>query len=134
MSKVKATIAALGATLCLTGCFSLDTATSKVTGEEHVVVSNYGWRIFGVIPIFCGNATSEKDGRAGEWAFFRDDVTMDKLQRRFLDYASVSGREIDDLTYHNYDTIFMTIPWTGIPIPIPYVICYREIQISGVLR
>ncbi len=48
------------ATLCLTGCFTVDTAPSKYTGGEHVMMNNYGWKLFNWIPLFCGNA--DKDG------------------------------------------------------------------------
>lgn len=129
-------IALIAAAAGLSGCFSFDTAVSVRTNEEHIHVENYGWRLFNCIPLTCGNATDPASGsHYGPWAFFRDDVTMDKLQRRMTDYAAMhSGKTLTDLTYHNYDTIFVSIPFTSIPIPVPYVVCYREIQLSGVLK
>ena len=123
----------LSAALSLSGCFSLDSSRDPATGDEHVLVSNYGWRLFNSIPLFCGNAYNGRD-QLGPWAFFRDDVTMDKIQGRFMDYAKSNGTTIKDLTYHNYETVLFTIPSTAIPIPIPYIICYREIQLSGVVK
>ena len=51
-----------------------------------------------------------------------------------FNYARQQRRSAHDLIYHNYETIMMYIPLLGIPIPIPYVICYHEIQLSGVLK
>ena len=117
----------------LAGCFSIDTAISATTGDEHVVVSNYGWTLFNCIPLCCGNATKE-DSRFGPWAFLRNDVTMEKLQNRFMDYAKSRGRELENLTYHSYATVLFNIPFTQIPVPLPYVVCFRELQLSGVVK
>lgn len=100
-------------------------------GSEHVLCENYGWSLFGVIPLFCGNATPDA---WFPWAMFRDDVTMDKLQGRVTDYAAAHGRSVTNLTYFNDQDVLFEIPGTQIPIPIPYVVTYREIQISGELR
>lgn len=121
------------AILLLAGCFSLDTAVSASTGDEHVVVSNYGWKLFNCIPLCCGNATKPGD-RLGPWAFLRNDVTMEKLQERFMAHAKSRGRSIEGLTYHNYETVLFNIPFTQIPVPLPYVLCFRELQLSGVLK
>ncbi len=120
----------------LSGCFSFDSNVSVQTGEEHVLVSNFGWRLFNCIPIACGNATDPAGGkRFGPWAFFRDDVTMDKIQKRLADYAATRPeKELTSLAYHNYDTLFVSIPYTEVPIPIPYIVTYREIQLSGVMK
>ena len=120
----------------LGGCLSLDHATSKVTGVEHVVVSDYGWRLFNIIPLVCGNATDPLvEVPHGPWAFFRDDVTMDKVQSRLVNYAATkSEKKLIDITYNAYDTLFFSIPGLQIPVPIPYLLCYREIQISGTLK
>jgi len=122
----------VGATLCLTGCFSIDTSVSEVSGESHVVISNFGWQFLGDIPLFCGNATDEN--RIGEVAFFRDDVTLAKLQKRMLKLATDQGKAVNELTFHNNSSVLIEIPLTNITIPLPYIICYREIQISGVMK
>lgn len=129
--KIRLKIATLCATLCLTGCFSLDTATPSSSGEEHVVVRNYGWVLFKYIPLVCGNAT--KDAWF-PWAFFRNDVTMDKVQQRFMDHARMTGKKPGDLKYTDYDTVMFDVPLLQYPLPIPYFLCYREIQLSGNLK
>jgi hypothetical protein len=54
-------ILTLLAGLCLlagtAGCFSVDSAVGGVSGEEYVVVRNYGWKAFKFIPLVSGNAT-----------------------------------------------------------------------------
>ena len=112
--------------LCLAGCFSLDTAPVRATGEEHVLVHNFGWRLFNCIPVVCGNA--DPDASCG-CAFFRDDVTIEKVQAHLAAHAG--GREIRCPVYHNSDSVFFNI--VGIPFPIPYVICYKEVSVSATL-
>lgn len=129
--KISLKIATLCVTLCLMGCFSLDTATPPSSGEEHVVVRNYGWVLFNYVPLVCGNST--KDAYF-PWAFFRNDVTMDKVQSRFMDYARKTGKCPVDLKYTDYDTVMFNVPLLQYPLPIPYLICYREIQLSGNLK
>lgn len=68
-------------TLCLTGCFSIDSADVPQTGEEHVHVANYGWYLFNIVPLACGNAAEDPNLPS---IFFRNDVTMDKVQQRFM--------------------------------------------------
>lgn len=120
-------------TLFFTGCFTVNTATSEVTENHHLLVQNYGWRLFYAIPIVSGNAT-EADDRFGPWAFFRDDVTLDKVQKRFFKEAATLDGEVTDLTYYCRENILFDIPLTQLPMPIPYIICYREIQLSGVIQ
>ena len=120
-----------GATLCLTGCFSLESASPASSNEEHVVVRNYGWRLFYVLPIVCGNSNEEA---WFPWTFFHDDVTMDKIQKRFMDHAAKRGKTPSDLVYTNYDTVMWSIPLVELPIPVPYLLCYSEIQLSGCIR
>ncbi len=136
MSKIwraSARVAAIVLAVAAAGCFSVDAAYSPAADSEQVLVSNNGWWLFNFIPICCGNATPEAE-RFGPWAFFRDDVTMDKVQRRFMDYARARGARVQDLVYCNYDNVLFSIPFTNIPVPLPYLLCYREIQLSGVLK
>ena len=115
---------AIGA-FCLSGCFSLDTAKIKATGEEHVLARNFGWRLFNWIPLACGNASPDA---SCPFVLFRDDVTVEKVQKRFAAYAN--GREVFDPTYSNRDSVFFDFfGW-----PIPYILCYKEVALSGTLR
>ena len=113
----------------LAGCFSLDRASFFRTNEEHVLVSNYGWYLFHYFPLACGNASKD---RWLPWVMFRNDVQMDKIQARFMDYAG--PRHVRNLTYTTYDSVMLEIPGLNLPLPIPYLLTYREIQLSGVLE
>jgi hypothetical protein len=123
--------ALLGATLCLAGCFTLDSADVHSTGEEHVCVGNRGWYLFHLIPLACGNAAEEP---MIPWVLFRNDVTMDKVQKRFMNYAKFYGKEHIDMTYYTQESVMFEVPGTDLPIPIPYLLTYKEIQLSGVLK
>ncbi len=112
------------ATLCLTGCHTVQTAT-LTTGEEHVMMNNYGWKFFNWIPLVCGNASP--DAVCG-CVLFRDDVTMEKIQDRFMSYAA--GRTVECPVYDVNDSMFFTL----FGIPIPYVLTYKEITLSGTMK
>lgn len=115
------------------GCYSFETSTSKVTGERHAIVMNYGWHLFNRIPLVCGNATPEPD-RCGPWAWFRDDVTFENTQKRFMEEIGTMNGEVTDLSYWVRENFLYEIPFLQIPLPIPYLLTYREIQLSGVLK
>ena len=107
---------ALSATLCLAGCLSTEVSKSDVSGVEHIYTSDYGWKLFNCIPLF------------------RSDITNERVQKALFEEATKRGKTAVDLAYHNYDTVLLEIPILYIPIPIPYVLCYHEIQLSGVLQ
>lgn len=120
------------ATLCLTGCFSIDTGHVARTGDEHILVSNYGWYLFHFIPVANGNAN---ENRWLPWVMFRDDVTLDKVQRRFMMHANDIGKpDVRDLSYTTRESVMLEIPGLNLPLPVPYLLTYREIQLSGVAR
>lgn len=114
----------------LGGCFTIERAPLLRTNEEHVLVSNYGWYLFHFIPIACGNAN---ENRWTPWAHFRDDVTMDKIQRRFMMLADDPDKAIRDPVYTTYESVMLEIPGINFPLPIPYLLTYREIQLSGII-
>ena len=118
-------------TLCLTGCFSLESAISAKSDEEHVVIRNYGWRIFYFIPVVCGNTD---ENAFLPWSFFSNEVTMDNIQKCFADYAAKQGKTPVHIEYSNYDTVLWAIPQVNIPFPVPYFLCYNEIQLTGRLK
>jgi len=123
--NLKCLIFYVGATLCLTGCFSIETATVKPSQAEHVVINNWGWKLFDWIPLCSGNVS---EGAFCETAFFRDDVTFEKLQARFEKYAN--GREIECPVWTPIDYQIFTI----YGIPIPYIFTYKEYTLSGTLK
>ena len=105
-----------GAALCLSGCMSTEVSTSETCGVRHIVVSDYGWKLFNCIPLF------------------RSDITMKRVQDELMSEASRRGAVATDLVYHNDDAVMFNIPLVGFSIPVPYVVCYKEIQLSGVLK
>ena len=102
--RTAARAAAVVLAVAAAGCFSVDAAYSPAADSEQVLVSNNGWWLFNCIPLCCGNATPEPD-RAGPFAFFRNDVTLDKVQHRFMEYAHARGASVQDLVYNNYDNV-----------------------------
>ena len=131
----------LAGAVLFAGCYSMDVATtsslkesalSSVDGNpmEHVVVSNYGWYLFNWIPLACGNATP---GAFFPWKFFSNQVSSDLLHDRLMAHAASKNADVRDLTFFRDEKVIFDLPGTNFPIPIPYVLCFREIQFSGVL-
>lgn len=138
--KIQLLSSGIAALVLCTGCFSIDMADMKdVHGstmslhehggqpEKHVVVSNYGWYFFNIVPLVCGNA--RKDAFF-PWVFFRNDVDETVIQSRLTERASVLGCDVADINMFNNEQVLLYV--YSIPVPIPYVCCYREMQISSV--
>lgn len=117
-------------TICLTGCFSI--SNSREPGmKNHVLVTNFGWYLFGAIPIVCGNAAEDA---YTPFVIFRNDVQMDLLQRRLFKEAERQQYQVENLVWNNYDSVLFNLPFVNIPVPIPYILTYREKQLSGELK
>jgi len=95
------------------------------------MVRNYGKYLLNCVPMGCGNVN---ENPKCDFVMFRDDVTMDKMQHRFLIECNKLGTDITDITYHSYDNVFLQIPLWSFNIPIPYLWTTREIQITGVVK
>ncbi len=122
----------LPATQSLTGCFSIDRASVPHSHHEHQLVGNYGWYLFHIFPLACGNAHEEA---WTPWVLFRNDVTINKIQDRFMKAAADCGKQkTSNLTYITHEQVLFEIPGLNFPVPIPYFITYREIQLSGILE
>ena len=86
-------IVALG---LLTGCFSVDVAESPVLGERsagHVYVSNWGWTLFGCVPLVCGNANFDS------WCpvtFFKDEIRPDIAYDKLVSLAERKDANLED--------------------------------------
>ncbi len=119
------------AAVLLSGCFSLKRGEIGTSGIEHVLVSNYGWKLFHFIPLVCGNAANDPFFPC---VFFRNDVTMDKIQNRFMQYANGQGKIAEGLVYTTQESVMIKLPGMDIAIPIPYLVTYQEIQLSGILH
>lgn len=97
---------------------------------EHVVISNNGWYLFNACPLACGNA---RENSKFFWRLFSNDVNADILQNRLTRYAARKNCDVEELNVFNDEQVLLSIPGTSFPIPIPYVITFRETQISCVL-
>ena len=114
--KFSAAVLVLCATLCLTGCLSVEISKSEVTGTEHILGSDHGWKLFNWIPVF------------------RTDITQDRVQKEMFAQAAKRGKTITGLVSHNYEEVMLEVPLLYITLPIPYIFCYHEIQLSGTLQ
>jgi len=126
------TILLAGLALGLAGCMTVETADLPGTERgRHVLVRNVGKYLFNCVPMGCGNMSDDPTCR---FVMFRDDVTMDKVQHRFLAECGKAGGNVTDVVYHSENDIFLQIPLFSISIPVPYVWTTREIQITGVVK
>ena len=125
------------------GCFSLETAAlAKTNGGDfrlhagggepvsHIVVANNGWFLFNLWPLASGNAA---EGGYLSFSFFRNDVKEDILLSRLTKYARASNCDVADLAMLSSEQVLLTIPGTSLPLPIPYIFTYRQMQVTGVL-
>ena len=55
------------------------------------------------------------------------------LHDRMMEYARKQGADVGELTFFRDEQVFFNIPGTQFPVPLPYILCFREIQFSGVL-
>lgn len=116
------------------GCFSVDVAKSPVLGEEveaHVVVSNYGWNLFGCVPLVCGNENFES------WCpftFFRNEVRQEIAYAKLEEEANRRNCDLANLMTLGDDAVLFDIPvWEYAYAPIPWVLQYHEVNYSAVL-
>ncbi len=143
MEKIVLKIAAWMLLCGTAGCFSLETADlgeAVVPGMRvhagaggpvsHIVVANDGWYLFHALPLATGNAS---DKASFPFRFFTDDVKEDILQGRLTKYAAATDCDVADLALLSDDQVLLSIPGLNIPLPLPYIITYRRMQISAVL-
>ena len=140
MKRTSLPLAAIALAL-LAGCYSMDIATteslkrSALTPDEgkpleHVVVSNYGWYLFDAFPLACGNATP---GAFFPFKIFSDQVSPEFLHDRMMSHAAAIHADAKDLMFFRDERVLFNIPGLNIPVPIPYLLTYHEIQFSAVL-
>lgn len=129
--------------LAVSGCFSFE-ATKIGAGAteglrlrathgdpvEHVVVANNGWYLFNSWPLATGNAAV---GAEFPWKFFQDDVDERTLHDRITRHAANRKCDVEEMNVFMDEQVLLSIPGTSFPLPIPYVLTFREKQISGVL-
>ena len=127
--------------IVLGGCYSMDVGTNTALQNselkegvdkpiEHVLISNYGWYLFNCIPLVCGNVTR---GESFPWKFFTDQVNPILLHDRMMEYANSKNANVKNIVFTRDERVFFEVPGTEIPCPLPFLVCYHEIQLSGVL-
>ena len=116
-----------------TGCFTVDTAKSPLLApdaDEHVLVRNYGWFLFGVVPLACGNA--DLDSPWGS-TFFSDEVTLAVAHDALMRHAAAGGLEVRDISVMDDREALFEIPLPFINFSIPWVVQYKEANVSATL-
>ena len=116
--------------LLATGCFTIDRAKAPpVMGAdavEHLIIYNYGWSLFGCIPLCCGNRNLDS------WlpvVFFRDDVTHEALADNLVKIADRANCDFRDLMIFDDRCVFFDMYYA----PVPWIIQYKEIAASATL-
>lgn len=122
--RMKIAITALA--LCA-GCYSVEIAESPVLGAEsagHVTVSNYGWTLFGCVPLVCGNAN------AGSWCpftFFWNDLRPEQAKARLDAVAAERNAVETDVWYLGTNDVLFDAYYS----PVPWIIVYKEVNLSA---
>ena len=117
-------IVALG---LLTGCFSVDVAESPVLGERsagHVYVSNWGWTLFGCVPLVCGNANFDS------WCpvtFFKDEIRPDIAYDKLASLAERKDANLEGVHFLG-DNCVLFDAWYA---PVPWILVYKETNLSA---
>lgn len=118
------------------GCFSFsasrapeNAAASGASNYEHAVVANHGWYLFDRLPLVCGNA--DEQARFPWKLVSGDHVREDVLTARLTSYAAANGLEVTGANVFNQKDVLMYV--YSIPVPIPYLLCRHEMQISATL-
>ena len=50
-----------------------------------------------------------------------------------MTYANSKNANVKNIMFTRDEKVFFEVPGTEIPCPIPFLVCYHEIQLSGVL-
>ena len=125
-------LGSLALVLACSGCFTLDRAESPLLApdaEAHVIVRNYGWFLFGSVPLVCGNADVESIWGS---TFFMNEVTLDVAHGVLAQHAAAGGREIRDVVALD-DRQALFVPFSISYIPIPWIVQYKEVNVSATL-
>ena len=126
MTSARSVLAAL-LPLGLCGCFSVDVAQSPVLGERsggHAVVCNYGWTLFGCVPLVCGNENLDS------WCpltFFKDEIRPEIAHGKLLALAEQRGCDVEDLHLLG-DNYVLFDAWYA---PVPWILVYKETNVSA---
>ncbi len=109
------------------GCYSVEIAESPVLGPfsaGHVTVSNYGWTLFGYVPVVCGNANADS------WCpftFFWNDLKPEQAKARLDAVAAERNATETDVWYYGTNDVLFDFYYS----PIPWIIVYKEVNLSA---
>lgn len=111
----------------LSGCFSVEVAHSPVLGESsagHVLICNYGWTLFGCVPLVCGNENADS------WCpvtFFRDEIRPEYAHAKLVALAKERGCAIEGLQLMGDNDVLMDVWYAAVP----WVLVYKETNLSA---
>jgi len=127
MRRLKHAACIAVASVSLAGCFSVDVASSPVLGKDvakHVTVENYGWYLFGCVPLACGN---EKLDSWCPFSLFSNEVTPEIAYGKLKNVALKEKCQISDFHLVNdNDVLFNFFDFN-----IPWIIVTKEVSISA---
>lgn len=116
----------------ITGCMSIErsateyvTAGDMVVPGEQILITNYGYYLFGFIPLFTGSDTGKG------LSIFVDDATLDKTQKYLSKLADEEGASIVHIQPKVSSTCsFSVIPMIGSTLGILW---YKDVQLSATM-
>ena len=109
------------------GCYSVDVVESPVLGERsggHAVVCNYGWTLFGCVPLACGN--EDLDSWC-PWTFFKDEIRPELAHGKLIALAEERGCDLTDVNLMGDNDVLFDA-WYA---PVPWVLVYKETNLSA---
>lgn len=109
---------------------NLEYAEGGGTVVEHYQIQNYGWYLFDWIPLACGDIDPDA---IICFSLFHDQVRTDLLTEELNRHARHVGAVPRCVVTLNTDHVSIQIPGTTFPLVFPYIICYREVQLSALL-
>lgn len=118
--------------LLCSGCMSIERSSTEYVTEggivvpgEQVFISNYGYYLFGSIPLFTGNETGTGT------TFFSDGATLDKTQKYLSELADAECAAV----VHVQPMVHSTCSFSAIPIfgTTFGLFWYKEVQLSATL-
>ena len=131
MTRLKIAACMAAASISLAGCFSVEVASSPVLGEgveRHLIVDNYGWYLFGYVPLLCGNK------KLDSWcpiSIFCDEVNPQVAYEKVKSLSEREGCEIGN--FHLVDDNDVMFEFYSVPVPIPWIVVRKEVCISAYL-
>jgi hypothetical protein len=64
---------------------------------------------------------------------YSDQVNPGIVHDRMMEHAASRNADAEELVANCYEKVFLEIPGSEIPVPVPFLLSYREVQLSAVL-